>query len=1038
MAIYKTENVVKGEKAIWPWMFDYKQPTKSGYDFVGWEYNGTTYEPPFRGSPMESPFGPINGNAEIYAIWKKSAYSVEVSVPSDLNIIAKEGDGITISADFKQGSAAYPAPYSAIFEHSVSDDTWTKIHRGENSNNITYIFPAKYGVDGFMVVMNNSEINSIDDYLAKTKIDATISQAGEHTYEVDITSDKDITYNIGDEIEIAANFKMDGEIWSGAYPTIFKINENEGDTTYTKISSYSETSDNISFKTTINEDNLKGFLVVMSDEVISKIIESPKNYLAKSRIYARKQGDTGDLDTLLEPFETYLKSKGYIESTIKEKSPTLYGYLEDLYNKAEEEWDNSDSELFASSTYEQLDIFNCHGENNQYDDLGNKAMHMWLIAMQLSELIPDSDETNEVYRVTNTIGKTNNAANNTTELFRIAYDLGNEKGYGKTIPIYGPEGNYYTPKSDLMIARLVAGVIYSKNWQNHRETIPQMRQDLGGSTITVVSNPGRPDKDWGASSLKFETIYDDGDGNPDNDDENLVENNILRAKIGYTSNLMSIFPHAPGPYACAFRQDYGGFGGTTICSDNDVTYHYPFCRRFAWQNDDGTDISNDVKALFDLTEDGNLVNDNENNYGNYFVDKHVYDAAVSDYNIMENELIYDAEGYYKPNDEHSENLQDVMDAYIDEEEEAYLFKKDASYTDEFLVVSGNPCSSAKTESVKISGDGVYNEDVIGKDLSPYDNVNSPFMLLIRRAMRAAKDTRHIYGDFEYGRRRPGGGLVELNVRNTSSSGCGLRENHGLQPDNPNYCNTASYPSGHTTGGWATAMILTEMFPERYNEIFKSGYTFGVSREIARAHWHSDVMYARVIATMALPLIHAMEDYTDTYDAANNYINSGGWPKINLKIVNNSTKDITITREIAGYLANPDVDGNSYGWSGCYNSWPEGVTRYLDNNPNGTITIGANGDTTEYYLVDMSEETVWYGTRGFADDATCLQNNEHGYHVIKLYQGEDPETRASIQDYPQYNVKVSIVNDEGRTVVIDGVECVEIVDGGYYTLTIEDK
>ena len=104
-----------------------------------------------------------------------------------------------------------------------------------------------------------------------------------------------------------------------------------------------------------------------------------------------------------------------------------------MYNKAEEEWNNSNSELFASSTYEQLDIFNCHGENNQYDDLGNKAMHMWLIAMQLSELIPDSDETNEIYRA-----NTDDATNNTTELFRIAYDLGEEKGYGKTIPIYGP------------------------------------------------------------------------------------------------------------------------------------------------------------------------------------------------------------------------------------------------------------------------------------------------------------------------------------------------------------------------------------------------------------------------------------------------------------------------------------------------------------------------------------------------------------------------------------------------------------------------
>lgn len=99
-----------------------------------------------------------------------------------LNIIATEGDEITISANFKQGSAAYTAPYSAIFEHSVSVDIWTRIYSQENNaNNITYTFTAEYGVDKFMVVMNDSEINSIDDYIDRTKIDATISQTGEHT-----------------------------------------------------------------------------------------------------------------------------------------------------------------------------------------------------------------------------------------------------------------------------------------------------------------------------------------------------------------------------------------------------------------------------------------------------------------------------------------------------------------------------------------------------------------------------------------------------------------------------------------------------------------------------------------------------------------------------------------------------------------------------------------------------------------------------------------------------------------------------------------
>ena len=326
MAIYKTEDVVKGENAIWPWMSDYRQPTKNGYDFVGWEYNGTTYKPPFSGSPMASPFGPINGNAEVYAIWKKSAetyYEVvwkdgdfpplpdqyEVEVTSDSSITATEGDEITISAIFKKGSTSYTAPYSAIFKRTGSS-TYTKIKSEQNSSDISHVLSAEYGTTGFMVVMNDSEINSVEDNLDRTWISATISQAGEHNYEVDITSDKNITYNIDDRGEIKASFKEDGNNYS-AYSTIFKVFKINGEEIYNKYYGSEDKTYLEVFNYHITEDDynndLQGFVVVMSDEKIDEIIESPKNYLAKDRIYARKQGDTGDLDTLLEPFETYLK-----------------------------------------------------------------------------------------------------------------------------------------------------------------------------------------------------------------------------------------------------------------------------------------------------------------------------------------------------------------------------------------------------------------------------------------------------------------------------------------------------------------------------------------------------------------------------------------------------------------------------------------------------------------------------------------------------------------------------------------------------------
>lgn len=51
---------------------------------------------------------------------------------------------------------------------------------------------------------------------------------------------------------------------------------------------------------------------------------------------------------------------------------------------------------------------------------------------------------------------------------------------------------------------------------------------------------------------------------------------------------------------------------------------------------------------------------------------------------------------------------------------------------------------------------------------------------------------------------------------------------------------ASYPSGHTTLGWAVALVLSEINPDRAEELLVRGYEYGYSRVICGAHWQSDV------------------------------------------------------------------------------------------------------------------------------------------------------------------------------------------------------
>lgn len=70
----------------------------------------------------------------------------------------------------------------------------------------------------------------------------------------------------------------------------------------------------------------------------------------------------------------------------------------------------------------------------------------------------------------------------------------------------------------------------------------------------------------------------------------------------------------------------------------------------------------------------------------------------------------------------------------------------------------------------------------------------------------------------------------------------------------------SYPSGHTSIGWATALILAEVNPERQNEILQRGYEMGQSRVICGYHFQSDVDAARIVASGVVARLHASDAF----------------------------------------------------------------------------------------------------------------------------------------------------------------------------------
>ncbi|CAG37084.1 acid phosphatase [Desulfotalea psychrophila] len=68
--------------------------------------------------------------------------------------------------------------------------------------------------------------------------------------------------------------------------------------------------------------------------------------------------------------------------------------------------------------------------------------------------------------------------------------------------------------------------------------------------------------------------------------------------------------------------------------------------------------------------------------------------------------------------------------------------------------------------------------------------------------------------------------------------------------------SGSYPSGHTSIGWAWTLILVEVSPEQTDAILARGWAFGQSRIVCNAHWQSDVMMGRIMGAAVVARLHA--------------------------------------------------------------------------------------------------------------------------------------------------------------------------------------
>ncbi|MCL1633951.1 phosphatase PAP2 family protein [Luteimonas sp. SX5] len=84
-------------------------------------------------------------------------------------------------------------------------------------------------------------------------------------------------------------------------------------------------------------------------------------------------------------------------------------------------------------------------------------------------------------------------------------------------------------------------------------------------------------------------------------------------------------------------------------------------------------------------------------------------------------------------------------------------------------------------------------------------------------------------------------------------------------------NDGSYPSGHTSVGWAWALILAQLAPARADALLARGRSFGESRLVCNAHWSSDVIEGRAIASATVAKLHSEAAFNADMNAASREI-----------------------------------------------------------------------------------------------------------------------------------------------------------------------
>ena len=547
-----------------------------------------------------------------------------------------------------------------------------------------------------------------------------------------------------------------------------------------------------------------------------------------------------------------------------------------------------DAWMFRSENYPL--ICDYRGDDMTTANTAYNAMQAWLMASCLAELVPDVGET----------------MNTQTELFCCAYDIGGGSGF----PLYSDAAF----KADPYAMREVAGIIYAicRSDQDICRNISLYRSELGGHPIPASS--------WEGFGYVNEMLTDD-EG----------RRGYKMTYLGYCVNTSRFMPPAPGPRV----------PGTTVCE------------------------------LPKPWEDGQ----NENQFigCNYKVDQWTYEDMVQHWNMMSQTSMEEWMSYSREKQNRLVNAAAIPPCTY-----MYMFGRPKRVSFDGIIyksydgkTSANYFTFSETnEDTGLCLDGPFS-DLAGIYRYNASEKNSREQF-IEMVSDLADNMRFPTQDPNYGRCRPGcadnrkGGeknpvhgsqeneLYNIDLCAMVADSEAQREKilheDGFAADSPR-----SYVSGHSAQVMTFALLLTQMdadTSQRPQKWVRKAYEYSVNRSVGRFHWMSDCIYGRLFATMTLPLLNAMSQTVDGYDAMRRYVQQphGEDCCIGIVIRNQSKRTVSLNGELCLVLENPDKNGVYYGWDGPYNR-----TGHIVFNAGGLVLNP--GEEYTYTGIDMKNDDV---------------------------------------------------------------------------------